>query len=330
MYGYALIKKVVPAGACAGIWQRESEYMLGENVMLDRELITRMYKERNKYNSKFKAKTYMNAADDFCVSYKAMFREMLTEIEMADIPENDNEMPENDGSAEEKKTEGFTGQAGDKKEELNPKVREKIMELAEEFTGLMAILVRNKGKIPEGADVKEPSGKEPLSRDMLDINMYMVMYVCPCILDTGCRYSKELTEAVVDRWNSLFKKNNVSYSDYETINSGFRRKLCYITTAVCDELGYEDDCEALTLLREFRDGYLASIKGGSEMIEQYYEEAPAMVCKINTTKDKGRIYRGLYEEYINPCVNMIKEDRLEDCLNHYKNMVQELGAGITC
>lgn len=184
--------------------------------------------------------------------------------------------------------------------------------------------------VSELVDIVKKKGRQPGNREMLDTNLYMIMYVFPCILETHGRYSKELTEKVVEKWNASFKNTNLQYADYETINSGFKRKPCYITTAVCDSMGYDDDCRELTVLREFRDGYMSVTVDGPAMIREYYETAPAIVEGINTRTDSACIYREIYKQYIAPCVSMIEAGELEQCLEHYKKMVHEWGAKIIC
>lgn len=262
--------------------------------MVNTELLLKMYKERDKYNSKFKLKTYMDAVEAFCSDYMGMFRDMLNQID------------EVAASCHNEETDAIPAE-----------VSAKIDEIAAEF-------------VKQSESIIKKNNKQPGSRVMLEYNMYAVMYVFPCILETGKTYSEELTKSITNKWNSSFKNTNLQYSDYETINSGFRRKLCYITTAVCTSMGYADDCEELTLLRQFRDGYMMSAKNGRKMVDEYYECAPGIVGAINTRADSDKIYRRLYDMYINPCVTMIKEGKLEECLEHYKLMISEWGANIIC
>lgn len=258
------------------------------------ELLLKMYNDRDKYNSKFKMKTYMDAVEDFCSDYMGMFREMLNQID------------EVAASCDNEETD-----------EIPDEVSSKIDEIATEF-------------VKQSESIIKKENKQPGAKVMLEYNMYAVMYIFPCILETKKKYSEELTKTIVKKWNSSFKNTNLQYSDYETINSGFRRKLCYITTAVCENMGFADDCEELTLLRQFRDGYMMSLEDGEQLVNEYYECAPGIVAAINTRTDSDKIYRRLYDVYISPCVAMIKEGKLKECLGHYKSMISEWGANIIC
>lgn len=264
--------------------------------MENKELFKSMFDEYEKYNAKFKAKTYKDAAEDFCGKYKGMFIEMLNEIESAECAADEVENEELSG--------GLQGETADK-----------IEEIATEF-------------VTESERIIKKNNKQPGSRKMLMYNMYTVMYIFPCILDTNKKYAKDLLDSIVKKWNKTFRNTNVQYSDYETIDAGFKRKLCYITTAVCEHMGYEDDCEELTLLRKFRDDYMMNTGDGERMVNEYYECAPGIVGAINTMADSDRIYRGMYDKYIRPCVEMIKCEKLEDCLEHYRLMVCEWGANV--
>ena len=65
-------------------------------------------------------------------------------------------------------------------------------------------------------------------------------------------------------------------SDTGTSRSKNDKPGCFLTTAACHYRGLPDDCHELQTLRSFRDRYLAHIPGGAELIERYYEVAPAI------------------------------------------------------
>jgi len=92
----------------------------------------------------------------------------------------------------------------------------------------------------------------------MDKNMFMAVYVLPSIKEIRGSRANELAEAICKEWGSSFKDSNIIASDYDSIVQGFKRKLCYVTTAVCQNLNKGENCEELRLIKEFRDGYLAS------------------------------------------------------------------------
>ena len=106
---------------------------------------------------------------------------------------------------------------------------------------------------------------------------------------------------------------------------GLKRGLfCYITTAVCRSLDKPDDCCELTALRKYRDEYLLMSDGGRKLVEEYYNIAPTIVKRINKEKDAGEIYRGIWQDYLSPCIRLIEEDRNEECREVYSRMVRRL------
>jgi len=98
---------------------------------------------------------------------------------------------------------------------------------------------------------------------------------------------------------------------------------CFITTACVRARGLPDDCEELTVLRAFRDGFLSKSAHGRELIERYYQLAPTIVEAINSENNSGKIYAELYQ-IIKSCVNAIKDGRSEEAIAIYRNMTNML------
>jgi len=73
-----------------------------------------------------------------------------------------------------------------------------------------------------------------------------------------------------------------------------KKKLCSVTTACTEARGLPDDCQELTLMRALRDDYVASIPGGSELIEEYYELAPRVVEAIRRDPAGPQVLENLY------------------------------------
>ena len=85
-----------------------------------------------------------------------------------------------------------------------------------------------------------------------------------------------------------------------------------------------DDCRELTVLRTFRDEYLAKKPKGYEEIEEYYKTAPKIVKMINSKSNKEKIYEKLYDDVIEPCVELIENGKNEEAYVRYKKMVKDL------
>lgn len=93
---------------------------------------------------------------------------------------------------------------------------------------------------------------------------------------------------------------------------------CFITTAVCRIIGAPDDCYELRTLRAYRDGWLQENRPQS--ITQYYDEAPAIVEKLDARDDAAKIYHSLYRDYIAPAIRAIEQNANELAYEIYSNM----------
>ena len=174
---------------------------------------------------------------------------------------------------------------------------------------------------------KELYDKAPRrSREVFFINQSLAVagYVFPAILQYKGESSQPLIENIQKRWKEAFPKSNISASDYEDIEKGFHRKWCYITTAACHVRGMKDDCDELNLLRNYRDTYMAAQNGGEDLILEYYDIAPSIVKHINMRPDADRIYDRIWKDYISPCIGLIREGKMEECLALYSQMVLDM------
>lgn len=160
---------------------------------------------------------------------------------------------------------------------------------------------------------------------MIDYNMAMVSFVLPIISKRRDQFMSVFAEQCVNSWNTTFPKTKIECSTQEAIQGGFKSKLCYITTAVCDSMNKPDDCYELNLLREYRDNYLLNeTVDGSQIVAEYYDIAPTIVKRINKEEDATLIYQGIWEDYLQPCIHYIEEENNEASKVLYTEMVKEL------
>lgn len=174
--------------------------------------------------------------------------------------------------------------------------------------------------------VKHLEGRKKMERKrvLMDLEMAMAIFVLPMVLEYQGSSSKPLSEQLLASWKRAFPRSDLKAADRAFIEEGFHRKFCYITTAVCQVYDKEDDCYELTLLRDYRDTYLASLPEGASLIREYYDVAPSIVKHINQRKDSRDIYRSIWEQYLGPCIRLIEEDRLPECRERYEDMVHTL------
>ncbi len=174
--------------------------------------------------------------------------------------------------------------------------------------------------------VKACKGRGKRDQMRMDLNMTMAVYVLPMVTEFKGETSQPLTQKLIESWKRAFPKTTLQASDYKTIEEGFHKKYCYITTAACETLGMEDDCYEMNLLRGYRDSYLMESPDGEKLIEEYYDVAPSIVKHISQQPDADQIYRSIWEEWVQPCIDMIETDQLDACRDHYIAMVQTLQA----
>lgn len=98
---------------------------------------------------------------------------------------------------------------------------------------------------------------------------------------------------------------------------------CFLTSACVEYMHKADDCEELTILRQFRDTYMQSVEDGQKRIAEYYRTAPRIVEKMNGSARKEEYYEYIYS-VIQKCVDWISQDRNEEALKAYQTMVLKL------
>jgi hypothetical protein len=186
--------------------------------------------------------------------------------------------------------------------------------------------------------------------DMEDEKVILAIFFVPMVRKLQLPVSEEFVSQLQKKWVERYPKSPFYLGDYESISGGFRKKflgLCFITTAVCQELGKPDDCAELTAFRAFRDGYLAAqpdglladLVRGSRLfcaafglrrgrdplrIREYYNIAPGIVTCINTCSDRHASYERIREQYLTPCYEDLLAGRNADCKTRYVQMVRDL------
>lgn len=99
---------------------------------------------------------------------------------------------------------------------------------------------------------------------------------------------------------------------------------CFVTTAVCDILGKDDNCIELETLRKFRDEKLLTNENLKHIIDEYYKISPKYVNKINNHKDKITFAEHLLNKYINQVIENIQRGNQKEAVSIYKNMLMEI------
>lgn len=104
--------------------------------------------------------------------------------------------------------------------------------------------------------------------------------------------------------------------------------MCWITSAVCEELGLPDNCHTLQVLRWFRDSYMLDVNYPERgtLVEQYYASAGAYKEVLDTLLPAKRnaLYTALNNDYLQPAVRNIIAGEYEAALSVYAHMFNEV------
>ena len=167
--------------------------------------------------------------------------------------------------------------------------------------------------------------KSVREKQMFDSKLTLAWYTVPAILDLGLSVGSDFTELLQRRFVEQYPNNVFQCGTYADISSGFqKRKLCFITTAVCRWEGKPDDCAELTAFRAFRDGWLSRQPDGQKLIDEYYDIAPAIVQAMRYADNEAARCAQLRREYLLPCYTALRDNAPDRCKELYIEMVQSL------
>ena len=97
---------------------------------------------------------------------------------------------------------------------------------------------------------------------------------------------------------------------------------CFITTAVCENLGLEDDNEILNSFRDLRDNFMKKDESMLAEVKEYYDIAPKIVELIK--EDNEEIFKEILHKYLIPAFKDIKSGKKKEAYEIYVIMVNEL------
>lgn len=116
--------------------------------------------------------------------------------------------------------------------------------------------------------------------------------------------------------------DSCSHQNPREISSG-----CYITTIICDVLGYADDCSVLDTLRSFRDNVMQKDSKYSDLLLEYDTLGPDIAYFIKKEYEENNdreIWTQFYNFYLQPTANYVSDGKFDAAVNRYKEMVTAL------
>jgi len=114
------------------------------------------------------------------------------------------------------------------------------------------------------------------------------------------------------------------YEECPRYKSGQSSGGCYLTSACVEAKGLSDNCRELVTLRSFRDNYLRTMPTGPADISEYYLTAPVIVKKIKQLPNSMAIFEKLYDELVQPCVDLIELGKNEEAYKIYRDYTRLL------
>lgn len=108
---------------------------------------------------------------------------------------------------------------------------------------------------------------------------------------------------------------------------GSSSSICYITTIVCNILGFEDDCPELNSLRSLRNDVLQKEEKYAPILYEYDIIGPQIAGKIHKdyqeTQDK-EFATLLFNFYIQPSARLYQDGKVEESITRYQEMTNSL------
>lgn len=120
------------------------------------------------------------------------------------------------------------------------------------------------------------------------------------------------------------------YPDDKICSYYVNRNGCFITTIVCKLLGYGDDCEILNTLRGFRTNIMQKDPKYKEMLYEYdtvgQQISNLLIRDFTKPKDElpDKFIVSLYNFYILPTANLVKEEKYDEAVEKYTKMTKSL------
>ncbi|MHB0865463.1 MAG: CFI-box-CTERM domain-containing protein [Minisyncoccota bacterium] len=124
--------------------------------------------------------------------------------------------------------------------------------------------------------------------------------------------------ATTEEMNEVNEAYDKGHSHAESQKGG-----CFLTTACVEYAGLADDCHELTVLRSFRDNYIAHLVRGPAILAEYYEVAPALVQKIEQDANRETILSDIFAT-VKKAVELIEGEKHTEAFNHYEAMFVDL------
>lgn len=121
-----------------------------------------------------------------------------------------------------------------------------------------------------------------------------------------------------------YGRSNYSRENMYENSSSHQSSGCYLTTAMCNILGYPDDNYYLQTLRTFRDTVLQKDFKYIPLLLSYDTIGPQIAFELQKDENKVEIATNLFNKFITASVSAIENNKTNDAVNIYVAMTQSL------
>ena len=123
-----------------------------------------------------------------------------------------------------------------------------------------------------------------------------------------------------------YSRSNYSRQNMYENSRNSQSTGCYLTTAMCNVLGFSDNNHYLNTLRKFRNNVMQPNPNYIPLLLTYDIIGPEIAKNLNNDPDKELISKVLFHGYIEKAVTAIEESKNQEAINIYTAMTTVLGA----
>ena len=152
----------------------------------------------------------------------------------------------------------------------------------------------------------------------------MAYYQC-----IDCRYYDEsdtnrYDECWCTEYCKYYPKGDKACGRFER-RSDYSSSGCFLTTAICDIFGCEDNCFCLETLRKFRDNYLVKNSKFYPLLAEYEVVGPKISDKLHSDYKREEVASYYYENYLYDIItDFVPNGKSDVAINSYVNMTNDL------
>lgn len=136
--------------------------------------------------------------------------------------------------------------------------------------------------------------------------------------------SKEAIKAAEKYQKEYIGPNKESVEVHLENKNGVTNAGCFITTALVNILGFDDDCEELGILRIFRKEFLQKLPEYRGILLKYDLYGPILAKALENDENSLDVAMDLYITFIKGCVTFIRKRQFERALELYMMMTNRL------